>query len=82
MNTFVAIILCLLEVVAVCVCVRLWFQKRRMRIIPRIFWSIVLLIPFFGLLMFVFIASNPDKNPDRQDTQADRDATTIAGGGW
>ena len=82
MDTFTTICLAALEVVGVCVSVHLWFRKQRMRIVPCLFWSIVLLIPLFGLLMFVFIADNPDKNPDRQDTQADRDATTIAGGGW
>ena len=82
MDTFGIICLAALEVVGVCVSVHLWFRKQRMRIIPRIFWSVVLLIPFFGLVMFVFIASNPDKNPDRQDSQADNDATTPPGAGW
>ena len=55
MDTFTFICLAALEVVAVCVSVHLWFQKRRMKIIPRILWSVLLLVPVFGLLMFVFI---------------------------
>jgi hypothetical protein len=81
MNTYVIILLGVLEVVAVCVSVHLWFQQRRMRIIPRIFWSVVLLVPLFGLLVFVFIRSDLDKNADRMDSQADTDAFYGGGGG-
>ena len=80
MDTFIIIILSALEVVALFTIWRLWFRGHR-HIISRILWSVVLLIPFFGLLMFVFVGSNPEKNPDRLDTQSDSDAFYGGGGG-
>ena len=64
MKTLILIILSALEIVAICVGVDLWFQEKRMTILPRIFWSLVLLIPFFGLLAFGFIRLTGEKNPD------------------
>jgi hypothetical protein len=37
-----------------------------------------LLIPFFGLLIYVVIGCGLDKNPDRMDTQSDSDAFSVA----
>jgi len=71
-STF--IILSIFEVIGVCVSVHLWFQKRRLKILPRVLWSIFLLVPFFGLLAYIFLRSDLDKNPDRMDTRADSDA--------
>jgi bacteriorhodopsin len=70
----------ILELVALIVIIRLWLQ-RRVRIFPRIFFSIVLLIPFFGLLIYAFVASDLEKNPDRTDSQSDSDAFYGGGGG-
>lgn len=78
-STF--IILFVFEIVGVCVGVHLWFQKRRMKILPRILWSILLLVPFFGLLAFVFLRFDSDKNPDRMESTADIDAFYGGGGG-
>jgi hypothetical protein len=66
MDLFVFICLAMLEIVAVCVSVQLWFRKQRMRLVSRIFWSVVLLVPLFGLMMFVFITTDLEKNPDTQ----------------
>ncbi|HZF02154.1 MAG TPA: hypothetical protein VE344_09700 [Methylomirabilota bacterium] len=73
MNAFDVICLGTLEAIALYVIAGLWL-RRRTRIIPRIFWSIILLIPLFGLVMFFFIGSDLDKNPDKIETQSDRDA--------
>lgn len=79
MDTFVIIyLLGLLEVVALFVVLHLW-TKRRMRIVPRLFWSIVLLVPALGLLMYGFIQINPDRNPERMETQSDRDSFSNTG---
>ena len=78
MDIFTIIVGAVLEWIALVVIVTLWYE-RRMRIIPRILMSIVLLIPFFGLLIYVFIRSDLNKNPDRIDTQSDSDA--FHGGG-
>ena len=80
MDIFIFIVVGTMEVVALSISIQLWFPKRRMKIIPRIFCSILLLVPFFGLLMYVFLRSDLEKNPDRMDTQSDTDAF-LGGGG-
>ena len=78
MDKFAIIVLAILEVVALIVIARLWLQRRH-RIIHRILWSLLLLVPLFGLLMYGFLVSDLDKNPDRMDSIADSDA--FYGGG-
>jgi uncharacterized protein with PQ loop repeat len=80
MDKFTIIAGAVFELVGLIIIVRIW-RRRRMRIIPRIFFSIVLLIPFFGLLIYGFLASDLEKNPDRMDTQSDSDAFYGGGGG-
>jgi len=79
MNLFVIIVLGVLEMVALVVVIRLWL-RRRLRLLPRIFWSIVLLIPLVGLLTYGFVMSNLEKNPDKMETTADSDAFYGGGG--
>lgn len=80
MDILIFTVVATMEVVALRISILLWFPKRQMKVIPRIFWSILLLVPFFGLLLYVFLLSDLEKNPDRMDTPADRDAF-IGGGG-
>jgi bacteriorhodopsin len=80
MDKFTIIAGAILELVGLIVIVRLWL-RRRMRIIPRILFSVVLLIPFFGLLIYAFLASDLEKNPDRMDFQSDSDAFYGGDGG-
>ena len=80
MDTFTIIAGAVLELVALIVIVRLWV-RRRMRIIPRIFMSIILLVPFFGLLIYAFVGIDLGRNPDRMHTQTDSDAFSDGGGG-
>jgi energy-coupling factor transporter transmembrane protein EcfT len=63
-NLSTVILLILFEIVALIVIVRLW-MRRRMKIIPRVLWSVVLLLPFFGLLVYVFLHEEPQGHPDR-----------------
>ena len=79
MNLFAIIFLSVLEIVALAVVVRLWL-RRRLRLLPRIFWSIVLFIPVFGLLMYGFVASDLEKNPERMESCGDSDAFYDGGG--
>lgn len=55
-----------LELIALIVIVRLW-MRRPLRIVPTIFWSLVLLVPFFGLLLYFFLRDEPEAHPDRVD---------------
>ena len=80
MDRSAIIVFVVLEVMALIVVARLWLRRRH-RIIPRILWSLLLLVPLFGLLMYGFIVINLDKNPERMDSQADNDAFYGAGGG-
>ena len=74
MNAFAIMLLSILEVVALVVITRLWLRRRH-RLVPRVLWSLILLIPLFGVLMYVFfLLSDFEKNPDRTDTQSDSDA--------
>ena len=66
MDTFVVTSFFVLEVIAVSLVVDLWL-RRRMNIFLRIFWSFLLPIPLIGLLLFAFIVSSPDYNPDKAD---------------
>src|SRR3954465_5413844 len=52
------------ELAALFVIMRLWSRKRRMRVIPRLLWSVVLLIPFFGILFYGFTRSDPEAHSD------------------
>ena len=78
MNKLTIIAAAVFELVSFIVIIRLWL-RRRMRIIPRMLVSLILLVPFFGLLIFIFIGSDLGKNPDRMNTQSDSDA--FYGGG-
>lgn len=80
MDKFTIIVGVVLEWVALTVIARLWLQSR-VRIGPRILLSLVLLIPFVGLLFFVFVGSDLEKNPDRMESQADCDASTNSNSG-
>jgi hypothetical protein len=80
LDILVIIALSVLEVAALYTIARLWL-RRRLRIVPRIFWSAVLLVPLFGLLMYVFIVSDLDQNPSREDGQGESDAFYFGGDG-
>ena len=80
MDTFTITAGAVLELLAFIVILRLWI-RRRMGIIPRIFVSIILLVPFFGLLIYAFVGIDLDRNPDRMNTQTDSDAFSDGGGG-
>ena len=45
--------------------VRVWRRKQKMRVISRIAWTLVLLVPFFGLLFYGLVRSEPDSHSDR-----------------
>ena len=75
------IVFAVLEMVALIVVARLWLRRRH-HIVPRILWTFVLLIPVLGLLMYGFLSGvEPQKHPDRMDSQADADAFMGGGGG-
>jgi len=64
MNTLAVVIVSVLEIGALAVIARLWLRPRRMSMAARIFWSILLLLPGFGLMMYGFIQNEPENHPD------------------
>jgi hypothetical protein len=69
MDKFAIILFAVLEAIALVVA-RLWLRRRH-RIVPRILWSLLLLVPLFGLLIYGFVVIDLDKNPERMEKQAD-----------
>ncbi len=64
MNAWNIIPLSVFEIAALIVITRLWMQ-RRVRIVPRLFWSVMLLVPFFGLILYLFLHEDPEAHPYR-----------------
>ena len=54
----------MLEFIALVVIVRLW-SRRPLRVVPCLLWSVVLLVPFFGILIYVFLRETPEAHSDR-----------------
>jgi predicted membrane channel-forming protein YqfA (hemolysin III family) len=52
----------LLEIVSLIVVVRLW-RRPTGTFLPRLLWSIVVLVPLFGLLIYVFLHEEPKTHP-------------------
>jgi uncharacterized protein with PQ loop repeat len=77
MKWFVIILATLLELAALVAVVRVWRHKQRSWI-GKLFWSVLLLIPFFGLLFFGFLTINPDSQSDH--TEDCMRARTLGGG--
>jgi hypothetical protein len=63
-NPLTVILSSLFEIVALIVIIRLW-MRRRVKIFPRVLWSVILLVPFFGLLVYFFLHEEPEGHPYR-----------------
>lgn len=66
------------EVIALVVILRMWMMRRHKRVAVRLLWSIVLLVPIFGLLAYIFLRENPERHPDYMEERGSGD---DAGGG-
>ena len=72
MNWFAIIVGSLLELAALVVIIRLWRQKGRYWG-SKVIWTGFLLFPFFGLLLYGFLATNPDSQADHTETNIQSD---------
>jgi len=61
-NTFIINFFSLSEIIALIVIARLW-MRHRLKIFPCLIWSVVLLVPFFGLMVYVFLHEEPEAHP-------------------
>lgn len=78
MDTKLVIVLALFEMAALILVARLWLCRRRMRIVPRVFWSLVLLVPVFGLMLYALIHNDPDAHPEYMEESGSAD--DVGGG--
>ena len=78
MTTEQTILVGLLEAVALLVIVRLWRTEKRMSWFARLMWTIVLLVPLMGVLLYAFLRNNPDENPDDNVTFSEKTDTEIS----
>jgi len=66
MKWLVIILAVLLELAALVLIVRVWQHKHR-NWVAKFFWSVLLLIPFFGLLFYGFLTINPESQSDHTE---------------
>jgi uncharacterized protein with PQ loop repeat len=64
MRWFLIIVGSLLELAALIAVIRLWRQKYRSWV-GKLLWSMILNIPFFGLLIYGFLTLNPESQSER-----------------
>jgi hypothetical protein len=61
MTTWQIVVASILEVVAMFLIARLWFGHRRLVMRRRLFWSLLLLLPFLGVAAYMACYSEPDE---------------------
>lgn len=64
MNVYLLLVLALLECVSLFAIVRLWTRKPRATFLSCCFWTVVLLIPLFGLLFYGFVTIVPKRHSE------------------
>jgi hypothetical protein len=57
------VIVAISEIAASFIICRLWSKRRPRSITFRIFWSLILLIPLLGPVLYFFITETPDEHP-------------------
>ncbi len=70
-----------LEIIALLVIVRMWRKRWHRRLIVRLIWSAVLLVPLFGLFAYFFLRESPDEHPYDTDTMRSAAEAFVEGGG-
>jgi len=58
------------ELVALIIVFRIWLKRCHKSFIARLLWSLVLLVPFFGLVAYFFLTDGPDRHPYDSDTMS------------
>ena len=61
MSTYIIFGAC--ELIALFFIVRLW-RRRPLRVVSSVIWSLVLLVPVLGLLLYVFLSEDPSPHGD------------------
>lgn len=69
----------IIELVALIVIVRLW-MRRPLRVVSSVFWSLVLLVPFAGLFLYLFLREEPAVHGESVHDSSDRYSGVGPGG--
>ena len=80
MTTSQIVLLSISEVVALFFIARLWLKRGRLGAVARVFWSIILLVPVLGVILYGFCLNDPDAHPYDTDTTSGS-AQSFADGG-
>ena len=81
MTTSRLICLGVFEIIALLVIARMWMKRWHRRLIVRLVWSVVLLVPVLGLLAYFFLRESPDEHPYDTDTMRESAESFAEGGG-
>jgi hypothetical protein len=82
MNLTFLILLIVYEVVSVVLIYRLWTGKRRPGLVERCLLSIVLLVPFAGWFLYLFLKSSPGQHGENPSDYSGGSSGVGDGGGW
>ena len=64
MSTFNIVAAVGSELVALIVIVGIW-RRRPLKVVSSLLWSVLLLLPFFGLVAYFFLREGPEPHPYR-----------------
>jgi hypothetical protein len=67
MKPLLSILVFVLELIALIVVARVWRQKHT-HWAAKLLWSILLMVPVFGLLFYGFLTITPDAQEDHTET--------------
>ncbi|MGO8929490.1 MAG: PLDc N-terminal domain-containing protein [Limisphaerales bacterium] len=68
MDKFLAILLLVAELVAVAAIVHLWNHAPKPSLTSRLLWSVLLMIPVFGLIFYIFLREEPEPHGENKWT--------------
>jgi len=80
MTTQRLIFLGVFEVIGLFIIARMRMKRWHRRLIVRLIWSAVLLVPVFGLLAYFFLRESPDEHPYDTDTMRSSAESVESGG--
>lgn len=53
------IVIILLEILGLIMVIRLWFKGGKLSLFRKIFWSVFLMVPLLGPVMYIFTSLDP-----------------------
>lgn len=80
MTTQQLFVLGVFEIIGLLVILRMWMKRWHRRVVIRLLWSVLLLVPAFGLLMYFVLRENPDEHPYDTDTMRESAESVESGG--